>query len=84
MSCSVESIVNPPVYNSSTYFSATCGSNNTVTNTENNMQAPKRSRKISSSALYEVWRKDQKDVCYLFVPDEYVSCKITLYKFTAT
>lgn len=79
MSCSVESIVNPPVYNNSTYFSATCsGSNNTVTNAENNIQTQKRSRKISSSALYEVWRKDQKDVCYLFVPDEYVSCKITL------
>lgn len=81
MSCSVESIVNPPVYNNSTYFSATCGGSNgtnIVTNVEKNMQTPKRTRKISSSALYEVWRKDQKDVCYLFVPDEYVSCKITI------
>lgn len=32
-----------------------------------------RRRRISSSALYEVHRKDLNDVCYLFVPDEYVS-----------
>jgi hypothetical protein len=32
-----------------------------------------RTRRVSSSALYEVRRKEQNDVCYLFVPDEYVS-----------
>lgn len=37
-----------------------------------------RRRRISSSALYEVHRKDLNDVCYLFVPDEYVSFVYTV------
>ena len=43
---------------------------------DNSNANPKRSRRVSSSALYEVWRKDLNDVCYLFVPDEYVSIKL--------
>lgn len=51
--------------------------NNMANNKSVNMPPPRRTRRVSSSALYEVWRKDQKDVCYLYVPDEYVSYENT-------
>lgn len=47
--------------------------NNAKTQVKAPVEVESRQRRISSSALYEVHRKDLNDVCYLFVPDEYVS-----------
>ncbi len=38
--------------------------------------AGNRRRRVSSSALYEVRRTEINEVCYLFVPDEYVSSPV--------
>ena len=44
-----------------------------ISSVGNSENSGRRTRRVSSPALYEVWRKEKNDVCYLFVPDEYVS-----------